>query len=95
MTLTDKINYLINPSFSKTVLIPNLSVTIYSAEKETGWSAKWETIPGRPPTFEMRISGKMIDGKIVMDKLVAAHEIQHLLNIENPEFANPDKDRVE
>jgi starvation-inducible outer membrane lipoprotein len=70
------------PSFHRTVVIPQTTVHVFSSSYPAGLTMKGTVL----------ISGKIIKGAVVMDKDAAWHEFQHLLNMENPVFCNPDKD---
>ena len=69
-------------AFHKTVLLPETKVHVFGPSQPTGWAKRGEIM----------VSGKIVNGTVFMDKDVAWHELQHVMNIENPEFANPDKD---
>jgi hypothetical protein len=71
--------------FHRVIHIPAMTVHVYQTADETpgGWATRGS----------MGISARMVDGKIVLDKDPAWHEIQHVLQIECPLMANPDEVR--
>ena len=77
--------------FSKTVVLRTMIVNVFSSDKPDGSTRKWQELPENAALYEMKISGHRINSKIVMDKDVAWHELQHRLNLEDSEFADPDK----
>ena len=40
---------------------------------------------------EIFIFGKKVKGKIIINEVILGHELNHLLNNENPKIVNPDK----
>ena len=73
----------------KTVFIPNLVLEAFSSDRPDG------TCQADPTgAAVIRISATKKDGKIWLDKDVAAHEIQHLCAEMDPEFGQPDENIV-
>ena len=75
--------------FKKTVFIQNLVIEAFSSGRPDG------TCQADPTgAAVIRISATKKDGKIWLDKDVAAHEIQHLCAEMDPEFGQPDENIV-
>ena len=73
----------------KTVFIPNLVIEAFSADRPDGTA---QVNPAGAAVI--RISATKKGGKIWLDKDVAAHELQHLCAVMDPEFGQPDNNIV-
>jgi hypothetical protein len=77
------------PPFNVTVHLPPMDVTFCYPLPE-GCHKVGEATKGR-----ITIEGRVIKGSYVPITLEAlGHEFQHILNIEHPGFANPDREQM-
>ncbi len=92
----------IEPSKSlyEVVELKNVKIYIVSDRKYFQWekaSAYGSPVIGYATSKnEIYVFGKRIGDKIVVNQAVIGHELNHLLNFENKNFANPDRlDKLE
>jgi len=79
--------------FHETVTLDRVEVHVVSDRTLFDWSgAQDNTLGYAYPTNKIFFLGRrQVDGTIVPDFYwVAGHELQHLMNWQNPVFANPD-----
>ena len=84
-----------SPDLHEVVSLQNVTIHIVGHRKHFQWkkaSAFGSSIVGYAnKKNEIWLLGKIVDGKIVINQVVLGHELNHLLNFENPEIADPDK----
>lgn len=82
------------------VELRNIKIYIVNDRKYFPWekaSAYGSPVLGYATTRnEIYVFGKRIGKKIVVNQAILGHELNHLLNFKNKNFANPDRlDRIE
>jgi len=83
------------PNLHEVVIIKNVKVHIVGHRRLFGWdraAAYGSPVAGYANRKnEIWIFGRILKGKIVLNQAVLGHELNHLLNFENPKIADPDK----
>ena len=88
------------PDLHEVVELKNIRIHIVGDRKQFKWnvaSAYGSPILGYAANNnDIYVLGKRIGNKIIINETVLGHELNHLLNFQNPEFADPDKlDKLE
>ena len=88
------------PDLHKVVELKNIRIHIFGDRKQFKWNAA--SAYGSPilgyaaNNNDIYVLGKRVGNKIIINETVLGHELNHLLNFQNPEFADPDKlDKLE
>ena len=83
------------PDLYEVVELKNVKVFIVGDRKLFNWGkagASGSPIEGYANiNNEIRVLGKRVGDKIVVNQVILGHELNHLLNFKNPKIANPDK----
>ena len=83
------------PDLYEVVELKNVKVFIVGDRKLFKWEkagTSGSPIEGYANTNnEIRVLGKRVGDKIVVNQAVLGHELNHLLNFKNPKIANPRK----
>jgi len=83
------------PDVYEVVELKNVKVFIVGDRKLFNWEKA--AVCGSPIEGyaniknEIRVLGKRVGDKIVVNQAILGHELNHLLNFKNPKIANPDK----
>ena len=78
-----------------TVVLKNVKIHIVSDRKHFPWdkaSAYGSPVAGYATSGnEIFVFGKRLGGKIIVNQAILGHELNHLLNFQDPKVANPDE----
>ena len=88
------------PELYEVIELRNIKIYIVGDRKHFKWngaSAYGSPILGyATENNDIYIFGKRVGNKIIINETVLGHELNHLLNFQNPEISNPDKlDKLE
>jgi len=88
------------PELYEVIELRNIKIYIVGDQKHFKWdkaAAYGSPILGYATrNNEIYLLGKRVGNKIIINEVVLGHEINHLLNFQNPKVANPDKlDKLE
>ena len=84
-----------SPDLYQVVELKNVKVHIVGDRKHFSWdkaAAHGSPVAGYANSNnEIFVFGKRVNGKIVINQAILGHELQHLLNFQNPAIVNPDR----
>ena len=83
------------PELHETIRLRNVVVHIVGDRKYFNWdraAAYGSPIEGYATTKnEIFVFGRVVNGKVIVNQAILGHELNHLLNFQNVNIANPDK----
>jgi len=83
------------PNLHEVVIIKNVKVHIVGHRRLFSWdraAAYGSPVAGYANRKnEIWLLGRILKGKIALNQAVLGHELNHLLNFQNPKIADPDK----